>query len=151
ILENRYRWTEIVHKEFTTLKPTFPVLLQSVPAHFTPEEPNFVKTLATQNHLPLDVFHSIRWLVKPQPPKAYGSLIIHVFDKYLAAKIGRGDLVYDGLVLRGKHFDQLPLQCHQCLEPGHVAKRCRNLEVCAKCAGSHNTNGCMSEDVQICA
>ncbi|KAG0152402.1 hypothetical protein CROQUDRAFT_35185, partial [Cronartium quercuum f. sp. fusiforme G11] len=152
ILEDRHRWMEIVHKDFTTLRPTFTVLRQSVLASFNPEEPSFVKNLATQNHLPFDSFHTIRWLVKPQPTKkSYGSLIIHFFNKILAAKIGCSDLVYDGLVLCGKHFDQIPLQCHQCLEPGHVTKRCRNLEVCAKCAGSHNTNGCMSEDVQICA
>ncbi|KAG0139585.1 hypothetical protein CROQUDRAFT_22488, partial [Cronartium quercuum f. sp. fusiforme G11] len=151
ILENCHHWTEIVHKDFTTMKPTFPVLLKSVPTKFDPADPNFIKELANQNHLPIEVFHTIHWLVKPIPPKTNGSLIIHVFDKLLAPKIGCSDLVFDGLVLQGKHFDQLPLQCHQCLEPSHVASRCRNLEVCAKCAGGHNTNECMSEDVQICA
>ncbi|KAG0140925.1 hypothetical protein CROQUDRAFT_688145 [Cronartium quercuum f. sp. fusiforme G11] len=99
ILENCHCWTEIVHKDFTTMRPTFPVLLQSVPTKFDPADPNFIKELANQNHLPIEVFHTIHWLVKPIPPKTNGSLIIHVFDKLLAAKIGCSDLVFDGLVL----------------------------------------------------
>ncbi|KAG0150252.1 hypothetical protein CROQUDRAFT_38590, partial [Cronartium quercuum f. sp. fusiforme G11] len=99
---------------------TYPVLLQSFPAKFNPEDPNFKKELAAQNHLPVEAFHTVTWLVKPLPPKTSGSLIIHLFDKLLAAKIGRGDLVFDSYISQGKPFDQPPLQCHQCLEPGHV-------------------------------
>ncbi|KAG0147866.1 hypothetical protein CROQUDRAFT_42194, partial [Cronartium quercuum f. sp. fusiforme G11] len=56
ILENCHCWTEIVHKDFTTMRPTFPVLLQSVPTKFNPADPNFIKELANQNHLPIEVF-----------------------------------------------------------------------------------------------
>ncbi|KAG0140197.1 hypothetical protein CROQUDRAFT_53639, partial [Cronartium quercuum f. sp. fusiforme G11] len=78
---------------------TYPFLLQSFLAKFGLEDPNFKKELAAQNILLVEIFHMIKWLVKPQPPKAHRLLIINLFDKLLAAKIGREDLVLDGYIL----------------------------------------------------
>lgn len=151
LLWNRHLWSVAVHKDFITSRPSFPVLLQSVPASYDPSAACFSKELTQQNHLPVDAIQDCRWLVKPTAPKKHGSVIVSFVDKDLANKIGRGDLFLDGLCLPGKPFDRSPLQCHQCQGIGHVASRCRHLPICAKCGEGHNTRDCINEDVQTCA
>lgn len=151
LLWNRHLWSHMVHKDFITSKPSFPVLIQSVPSSYDPSSTCFSQDLTQQNHLPVDAIQDCRWLVQPRAPKQHGSVIISFVDKELARKIGRGDLFLDGLCLPGKVFDRSPLQCHQCQGIGHVASRCRHQPVCARCGENHNTRDCINDDIQTCA
>lgn len=151
LLWNRHSWTSLVHKDFVTTRPSFPVLIQSVPSSYDPSSESFTQDLIIQNHLPVDTIQDCRWLVQPKAPKSHGSVIVSLIDKNLANKIGRGDLFLDGLCLPGKVFDRSPLQCHQCQGIGHVASRCRHQPVCARCGEGHNTRDCINEDIQTCA
>lgn len=151
LLWNRHLWSSTVHKDFVTSKPSFPILLQSVPASYNPSTPSFAQELIHQNRLPVDAIQDCRWLVQPTAPKKHGSVIVSLTNKDLAHKIGRGDLFLDGLCLPGKIFDRSPLQCHQCQGIGHVASRCRHQAVCAKCGEGHNTRDCINDDIQTCA
>lgn len=151
MLWNRHLWTSKVHKDFITSKPSYPVLLQSVPSSFDPSSTLFTKELTKQNRLPIDSICYCRWLTQPVGSKKHGSVIVYVYNKELAQKIERGDLFLDGLCLPGKRFILSPLQCHHCQGIGHVANRCRHQAVCAKCGEGHNTRDCLNDDIQICA
>lgn len=144
-------WSSIVHKDFITSKPSFPVLIQSVPATYDPSSAYFIQELTQKNHLPVDAIQDCRWLVHPTAPKKHGSVIVGFVERNLASKIGRGDLFLDGLCLPGKIFNHAPLQCHQCQGLGHVASRCRHSAICAKCGEGHNTRDCINDDIQTCA
>ncbi|KAG0148955.1 hypothetical protein CROQUDRAFT_105481 [Cronartium quercuum f. sp. fusiforme G11] len=85
ILENRHRWTEMIHKDFTTLRPTYPVLLQSFPTKFNPENPNFKKELAAQNLLrAINVWNQVMWLSdagtsKPAPSALEVTILVNAW------------------------------------------------------------------------
>ena len=42
------------------------------------------------------------------------------------------------------------LQCYKCFKFGHVAKKCKNKECCAKCGGEHLTNTCEVKEKYSC-
>lgn len=151
LLWNRHEWTSIVHKDFVTSRPSYPVLLQSVPSSYDPSSPPFIQDLTTQNRLSVDAIQDCRWLVQPPATKNHGSVIVSFVEKILADKISRGDLFLDGLCLPGKKFDRSPLQCHQCQGIGHIDSRCRHQAICARCGEGHNTRDCANEDIQTCA
>lgn len=147
ILGNRHEWTSVVHKEFKTSRPNYPVPPQSVPSSYNPPSPSFTQELISQNRLPVESIQDCRWLIKPLGNKKHGSVIVSLLDKDLANKIGRGDLFLDGLCLPGKKFERSPIQCHQCQGIGHVARLCRHPAVCARCGEGHNTRECMNKDI----
>lgn len=95
VLENHHLWTPKIHKDFVTLSPSFPVLLQAVPGSHFPGQDLFVDKLLKPNRaLPKGSIHTTCWLVKP-PVEKEGSVLIHFFDKTIADKVSKGNLVLD--------------------------------------------------------
>lgn len=148
LLNNRHVWSALADPELVTQPPKFPVILHSVPSHIGVDCGVFAAKLADQNGWKAGVVQGTRWLSNPKTTgKAFGSVVLSLFEQDVAKRVETSGVYCDSYYIRGSHYKKTPTQCYKCLEIGHMAARCTNVNpICAHCSESHKTADCPARD-----
>lgn len=144
LLENRHTWSTLADPNMITTPAIFPVIVDSVPMEFFNDDDGIVEVLTTQNPIPLDKIHSVRWLSKPHEKQTSGSIILNLLDKELTNVMMRGSVYFEGYSLRVRMYKRSRVQCFRCQEPGHISMQCKNDLLCKLCGANHDSRLCPS-------
>ncbi|KAG0141348.1 hypothetical protein CROQUDRAFT_17649, partial [Cronartium quercuum f. sp. fusiforme G11] len=151
LMEHKHQWMAIADPCLITQAAHYLVVIHLVPANVQPTSPEFLSRLLAQNtSIMPHLLHSARWLMDPMATnKTHGSIVVNFLDKDLPGRIEKGGLRYEGLFLRGSHYKRTPTQCFRCHKLGHIAARCRNDPICARCSEKHDTCQCQLLDSDL--
>lgn len=153
LLDNKHLWTRLAHEDFVTSQTRYPVLFNYAPADLDVDNTDFPRQISTENDIPLDMIHSVKWLKHPKDTgKKHGTIILNVLDKDLAHRLEKGGLYADCNRLKSRQYVQGPTMCFNCLDLHHTYSSCNGNALCAKCGDPHNTKDCANNDSdQVCA
>ncbi|OAV88615.1 hypothetical protein PTTG_28976 [Puccinia triticina 1-1 BBBD Race 1] len=102
LLANKHWWTELFFSDLKTFPSRFPVLLHQIPTNFEPSNQAHLQELGIQNRINPSLIQSAQWLGNPtKNGKKNGSIVLHLFDKYIATKIERSGLLLQNKFYRG--------------------------------------------------
>lgn len=148
LLNNRHVWSSSADPDLVTQPPRFPVILHLVPSNIGVECGVFAAKLADQNGWKAGVVQGARWLSNPKTTgKAGGSVVLNLLDQDISKKIKSGGVYCDSNYIRGSRYKKSPTQCYKCLEIGHMASRCTNMDpICAYCSEAHESFECPARD-----
>lgn len=133
---------------------TFPLVLEYLPIHMQLEQPEFLRKIEQENHLPSDVLVSIRW-IKPPLRRSQAQRKAFALLQVSTASCAN-DILRDGICIDSERFavrkdKKEPTRCAKCQRYGHIARNCNALvDTCGTCSGEHRTTQCTAYRTTRC-
>jgi hypothetical protein len=107
--------------------------------------PGAAEALGAENNVNIA---KISWLSNKESGKAYGSMVVYVTKGNDAMRLVDGhyfDLAGESACTNVFEPRKGPVQCYNCQEIGHKSFRCKNPQICGKCAGPrHHHRECQA-------
>ncbi|KAG0140004.1 hypothetical protein CROQUDRAFT_20864, partial [Cronartium quercuum f. sp. fusiforme G11] len=141
-------WVKEINPSLKLKSKIYPIIVHGVRTTFDPSNRSHLESLMSDNRGLLDSLQRVIWSNQTSidAKKSHSSIIIHLTRPTEANLAILNKVSFRGELLRTEHSYCHILQCHQCLDFGHMARTCPNNTLCTHCGRSHAFSECDSRD-----